>query len=105
MQTALDAVLANIKNEYPTIQTADFWLLVGNDNHDRCLLNGRYVKAADIHRNSYSTWQSYVTAGLVTLGPDLHVACPDGWRDVKGHLSTTGSLVAGTAWLAYETAR
>ena len=107
---ALDAVVANAKAEYPTLGTMDVWLLVGDENHARCDLAGRWVRAADLHNSYYSMWQGYapsprVIAGVtVTLGPDLHVACPTGWRDSKGHLSTTGQAVAGASWLAFQEA-
>lgn len=101
MLDALDLVVDNIRTEYPTIETVDVWLLVGDENHGSCLLGTNLVRAADLHRNSFDTWQSYIGEG-VGLGPDLHVSCPDGWRDSKGHLSDSGALVAGADWLAFE---
>jgi hypothetical protein len=102
MHGALDLVVDNIRSFYPTVETIDVWLLVGDENHGSCLLGSNLVRAADLHRNGYSEWQEYVGPIGVGLGPDLHVPCPSGWRDSKGHLSGSGALIAGSNWLAFQ---
>lgn len=102
MHEALDQVVDNIRAEYPTVETVDVWLLVGDENHGSCLLGSNLVRAADLHRNSFDEWQSYVGPVGVGLGPDLHVPCPSGWRDSKGHLSDSGAMIAGSDWLAFQ---
>lgn len=105
MSDALDDVVTNIVAEYPSVETIDVWLLVGDENHGSCLLGSTLVRAADLHRNSFDEWQSYVGPVGVGLGPDLHVPCSSGWRDVKGHLSDSGALIVGSDWLVYQEAR